>query len=81
MVRSQPETRDVQVEDQRITVELAADDEQVADFGKTGGLGRPDEFVRGERSDAGGRVYAGDEGGGGLAATYNVVRMINSDAN
>ncbi len=30
IVRSQPETRDVQIEDHQITVELAADDEQVA---------------------------------------------------
>ena len=30
MVRSLPETLDVQVENQRITAELAADDEQIA---------------------------------------------------
>ena len=30
VVRSMPETRDVQIEDHRVTVELAADDEQVA---------------------------------------------------
>ena len=30
VVRSTPETRDVQIEDQRVTVELAAEDEQVA---------------------------------------------------
>jgi ABC-2 type transport system ATP-binding protein len=30
VVRSMPETRDVQIEDHRVTVELAADDNQVA---------------------------------------------------
>jgi len=32
IVRSRPETRDVQIENQHATVELAADDQQVADL-------------------------------------------------
>ncbi len=81
IVRSMPETRDVQIEDHRVTVELAADDNQLAGLlGEARGLRRADEFLRREGADAGGRVHDGDEGGrgvgGAMAARLKDHRML-----
>ena len=67
ILRSQPETRDVQIENQHVTVELAADDQQTAALlERLLAAGVRDQFVRREGADAGGRVYDGDEGSGGV---------------
>ena len=81
IIRSMPETRDVQIEDHRVTVELAADDDQVAELlGEARGRRRADALLRRQGADAGRRVHAGDEGGGGvggaMAARLKDHRML-----
>ena len=69
IVRSQPTAIDVQVENQRITAELAADDEQIAQLlEQLLAGGHSLAIVRPKGSDAGRRVHAGDQGAGHLKA-------------
>ncbi len=67
IIRSQPETRGVQVDDHRVTVELEADDQIVARLlGRTHQARRETAQLHRQRTYAGRRVYAGDQRAGEL---------------
>ena len=67
IIRSLPETRDVQIEDNHVTVELAADDQQAAALlERLVAAGVRMQLLRRERADAGRRVHDGHEGSGGV---------------
>ncbi len=67
IIRSCPQTRDVQIEDHHVTVEMAADDDQVAALLRSPDPNRrPHAQLPREGPDAGRRVHAGDEGAGDL---------------
>ena len=65
----------MQIEDHHVTVELAADDEQVAGLlEQLVAARRADDFLRREGADAGGRVHDGHQGGGGVGGRLSAVR-------
>ena len=67
IIRSLPETRDVQVENHKVTVELAAGDQQIAALlERHRRRRRADALFRRERAHAGRRVHAGHERAGDL---------------
>ena len=67
IIRSMPETRDVHIENHTATVELAADDQQVAALlEKLTALGRAHYLLRRQRTLAGRRFYDGHKGGGSI---------------
>ena len=67
IIRSMPETRDVQMEDEHVTAELAADDKQMAELvERLVAAGVRMYLLCRQRADAGRRVHAGHQGGRGV---------------
>ena len=78
ILRSLPETRDVQIENNHVTVELAADDQQVAALlERLVAAGVRMQLLRREGADAGRRVHDGHQGSGGVG--NDEIRMTNGN--